>query len=150
MNDPEVAELTEDIASAFMDTRKYFRALEVLRRLDTSTAMTTTTHIRIKLKLVRSFLALGHFKSAAAALEEVEEMGADGDYKEAMREAAVLYAATSRGLKDRAKMTACLEHLTALLDEILQSAANRAQITGGSTSSQVCAYIWFCVRTSLA
>ena len=87
-NDPEVAGLLEDVATAYMDTGKYFRALEMLRRLDTITSTHTHTHtqththtlsvlsptarLRVKLKMTRSFLALQQFKGAAATLEQVE------------------------------------------------------------------------------
>ena len=81
----EVVELLEEVAKAYMDTGKFFRALEILRRLDgsksTSGSSSSTTsssglseiaRLRVKLQMARSYLALNQFKGAATTLAQIE------------------------------------------------------------------------------
>eukprot|EP00952_Eustigmatos_sp_NYUAD-ZCMA_P006048 26140-Eustigmatos_ZCMA.PRE.1 len=73
-----------------MDTGRHFRALDMLRRLDAaSDVLTKPTIIRVKLRMVRSYLALSQLKQAATALEQVQKLcdEAEGTYVQAEREA---------------------------------------------------------------
>ena len=69
--------LLEDVAAAFMDTGRHFRALDTLRRADELALPdpldqeTLQQRIRLKLKMARSLVATNQLKAAATKLDEV-------------------------------------------------------------------------------
>jgi hypothetical protein len=122
-SDTAVAPLLEDVACAFMDTGRHFRALDMLRRLDgTVGVLSAPAAIRVKLRMARSYLALNQVKGAAMALEQVKALcaEADGAYEQAEREASMLMATALRGLQDQEGQAHSLEVLTGVLRQVLQ------------------------------
>ncbi|EWM25349.1 transcription factor iiic-gamma subunit [Nannochloropsis gaditana] len=90
-NQGEVAGLLEEVAQAFMDTGKFFRALEILRRLDrggsagagigqrrAETTLPRPGRLRVKLQMARCLVALNQLTGAASVLDQIEGVHGEG------------------------------------------------------------------------
>jgi hypothetical protein len=107
--------------------------------------------LRVKLKMARSYLALGQQKNALPVLDQVDTLcssaaavGLEGGshcLAAAGKEALVLRAWAARGLRDKALLSTSLARITQLLEESMAAAAG--EMVRGATAASTKARPYF-------